>query len=175
MPSGKTHDAITVLLAVPTFAAAYVVTGDLWLSSVVFCGFIFGGLMFGPDLDTGSSQYGRWSMFRFFWFPYRNFFKHRSRWSHGLIFGTVLRVIYFMGVVTCVAFIVAYVYTAHVGGSLPGVSDFARVWAQLRTHSDRLLGEYGLAGLFVGMWLGAASHTLTDIAGTYVKTGKAGL
>ena len=175
MPSGKTHDAITILLAVPTHAATYVVTEDLWLSSVVFCGFIFGGLMFGPDLDTGSTQYGRWSIFRFFWFPYRTFFKHRSRWSHGFVFGTVLRLVYFMGVVSCVAFLTAYFYTAYRGGELPGISDLARVWAQLRVYSDRLLGELGLAGLFFGMWLGAASHTLTDIAGTYVKTGKARL
>lgn len=175
MPSGKTHDAITVLLAAPAFAAAYVVTGGLWLSSVVSCGFIFGGLMFGPDLDTGSTQYGRWSMFRFFWSPYRNFFKHRSRWTHGLIFGTVLRVIYFMGVITCGTFLLAWIYAAYLGGEVPSSSDFAHGWAQLRVYSNRLLGEYGLAGLFVGMWLGAASHTLTDIAGTYIKTGRAGL
>ena len=175
MPSGKTHDAITVLLAVPAFAAAYAVTGDLRLSAVVFGGFIFGGLMFGPDLDTGSTQYGRWSVFRFFWFPYRNFFTHRSRWTHGLVFGTVFRVIYFMGVATCVAFILTWIYATYLGGEFLGTSDLARVWAQLRVSTDRVLGEYGLAGLFVGMWLGAASHTLTDIAGTYIKTGRAGL
>ena len=175
MPSGKTHDAITVLMAVPAFASAYAITGDLWLSSVVFGGFIFGGLMFGPDLDTGSTQYGRWSVFRWFWFPYRTFFRHRSRWSHGLVFGTVLRVVYFMGVLTCGAFAVTYFYTAYSGGELPGISDLARVWAQLRVYADRVLGQYGVAGLFIGMWLGAASHTITDIAGTYVKTGRARL
>jgi len=175
MPSGKAHDAITVLLTVPAFAVSYATTRDAWLSAIVAGGFIFGGLMFGPDLDTGSTQYGRWSVFRVLWFPYRNFFRHRSRWSHGLVFGTILRVIYFMGVVTCAAFVIAYAYGAYAGGELPGFSDLAHVWAQVRVYAERLLGEYGIVGLFVGMWSGAASHTLTDIAGTFVKTGRARL
>lgn len=175
MPNGKAHDTITVLLGIPAFAVSYAATTDVWLSLVVTGGFIFGGLMFGPDLDTGSTQYGRWAVFKFIWLPYRTFFKHRSRWSHGLVFGTVLRVIYFMGAVTCITFLVAYFYTAYDGGEVPGASDFARVWAQLRVFADRVLGHYGLAGLFIGVWSGAASHTLTDIAGTYVRTGRVGL
>ncbi|HKP68008.1 MAG TPA: DUF2227 family putative metal-binding protein, partial [Pyrinomonadaceae bacterium] len=101
--------------------------------------------------------------------------RHRSRWSHGLVFGTILRVIYFMGVLTCAAFALAYLYGAYAGGRLPGISDLSSVWAQVRVYSESLLGEYGIVALFVGMWLGAASHTITDIAGTYVKTGRARL
>lgn len=175
MPSGKTHDAITVLLAVPVGIAAYAATGELRLPLIVVAGFIFGGLMFGPDLDTASSQYGRWWVFRILWFPYRHFFKHRSRWSHGLVFGTLLRVVYFFGVVTCVAFLGAYLYATYLGGELPAVSDLAHVWATVRSYADRLLGEYGIVGLFAGMWLGAASHIIADLAGTFVKTGRARL
>ena len=54
MPSGKTHDAITVVLAIPAFAIAFAVTRDVWLSMVIAVGFLFGGFMFGPDLDTLS-------------------------------------------------------------------------------------------------------------------------
>jgi len=175
MPSGKTHDAVTVLLALPVFGLAAVATGDFWLASVFTAGFLFGGLMFGPDLDTASKQYSRWRIFRILWFPYRNFFKHRSRWSHGLLFGTLLRVVYFMGIATCLAFLITYFYSAYVGDELPSLWDFARTWAKLRGHSDAMLGTYGALTLFVGMWVGAASHTVTDLAGTYVKTGRRSL
>lgn len=175
MPSGKTHDVITLLLAVPAAAAGFAATHDWSLVIILAVSFLFGGLMFGPDLDTGSTQYSRWRVFRLLWFPYRNFFKHRSRWSHGLIFGTFLRVVYFMGVATCLAFLGTYFYTTYLGGRLPSIWEFPRVWAQLRSLTDRLLGEYAVVGMFVGMWLGAASHTITDIAGTFVKTGRARL
>ena len=90
MPSGKTHDAVTFLFVAPTLAAAWSVSGSIPLALIVGFGFLFGGLMFGPDLDTVSKQYSRWSIFRLLWYPYQVFFKHRSRWSHGLIFGTFL-------------------------------------------------------------------------------------
>ena len=172
MPSGKTHDAITLILAAPVFAGTFVLTRDVWLATVVAVGFLFGGLMFGPDLDTGSKQYSRWSILRILWFPYRSFFKHRSRWSHGLLFGSLLRVVYFMGMATCVAFLFSYAYTTVVGGSLPALLDFPRTWVTLREYSDLALGSYGVVGLFIGMWIGAASHTFTDIAGSYIKTGR---
>ena len=31
-----------------------------------------------------------------------------------------------------------------------------------------------MMAVFVGMWLGAASHTVTDITVTYIKTGRTG-
>src|SRR4051812_4362040 len=100
MPSRKTHDAITLILAAPAFAATYAATKSIPASTVVAAAFIFGGFMFGPDLDTVSRQYSRWLIFRFIWLPYRRFFKHRSRFSHGLVFGALGRVIYFMGALT---------------------------------------------------------------------------
>jgi len=175
MPSGKTHDAITIILAAPAFAITYLVTRDVWLSTIVTVAFLAGGLLFGPDLDTVSKQYSRWRFIKFLWFPYRTFFKHRSRWTHGLIFGTLLRVVYFMGVATCVAFLIAYAFAAYTGGELPGIWDFTRVWTTLREYSDRALGVYGLIAILIGMWVGAASHTFADIAGSYIKTGRASL
>jgi uncharacterized metal-binding protein len=172
MPSGKTHDAVTVILAVPIFAAAYVMTIDIWISAVVTISFLFGGFMFGPDLDTGSTQYSRWKFLKILWFPYRSFFKHRSRWSHGMIFGTFLRVVYFMGVSTCAAIFVAYIYTSFAGRSLPSVWEFPAVWASVRGYSDHLLGPWGIVAVFAGLWSGAASHKFTHMAGTYIKTGR---
>ncbi len=172
MPSGKTHDAVTFLLAVPAFAVTYLATISISMSSVVAAAFVFGGLMFGPDLDTVSRQYSRWFVLRFLWFPYRSFFKHRSRFSHGLLFGALIRVVYFMGVVTALTFLAAYVYGVYSGGKLPGFIDFGRVWQPVGATVRQNFGEYFFLTAFIGLWLGAASHTFTDLAGSYIKTGR---
>ena len=172
MPSGKTHDAITFLLAVPAFAATYSATRSLSASAIVFSAFVFGGLMFGPDLDTVSRQYSRWLIFRFLWYPYRMFFKHRSRFSHGLLFGALIRVVYFMGVLTLVVFIAAYCYAVYSGGKLPGLTDISLVWQPVGNFVRANFGEHFLALSFLGLWLGAASHTFTDMVGSFVKTGR---
>lgn len=172
MPSGRTHDVVTLLLAVPAFAAAYAATRSVSASAVVAAAFIFGGVMFGPDLDTVSRQYSRWGVFRGIWFPYRSFFKHRSRFSHGLVFGALFRAIYFMGIVTLVLYLGAFAYTWVGGGRAESLFNVARVWQPLGELTKRGLGENFLLLMFVGLWLGAASHTFTDMAGSFVKTGR---
>ena len=172
MPSGKTHDAITILLAIPTFAVTYLVTRSVSASAIIFMAFIFGGMMFGPDLDTVSRQYSRWFIFRFLWFPYRHFFAHRSRFSHGLIFGALIRVVYFLGAVTLAAFAAAYAYASYSGGKLPGFNEIATVWQPVGNFVRATFGEHFLLIAFLGLWLGAASHTFTDLAGSFIKTGR---
>ncbi|HLA96064.1 MAG TPA: metal-binding protein [Pyrinomonadaceae bacterium] len=172
MPSGKTHDAITFLLAVPVFAGAYAVTRSTSLSLIAAVAFLFGGLMFGPDLDTISKQYSRWGIFRFVWFPYKSFFKHRSRWSHGLIFGTLIRVVYFLGVMTIAVFAIAYAAASMMGDNLPDAFAFVREWRSAGSFVGSAFGLEILPAIFAGMWVGAASHTFTDMAGTYIKTGR---
>lgn len=172
MPSGRTHDAITILLAVPAYAAVYSFTHSFLSAGVVGAAFVFGGLMFGPDLDTVSRQYSRWLIFRFIWFPYRHFFKHRSRFSHGLIFGAFLRVIYFMGVATIIAFGAALLWTSMSGARGPGVSTFTAAWGAIGSFVRLNLGENFPVLVFLGLWTGAASHTFTDLAGSFIKTGR---
>ena len=174
MPSGKTHDAITFILTVPTFAAAYVLTENFALSAIITAAFLFGGLMFGPDLDTHSKQYTRWSIFSFLWYPYKVFFKHRSRWSHGLVFGTLLRVIYFMGVTTLFAFLIMFLAMLYSGGELPKLVEFTKSWHEIGVFVRVSIGEYAFPAVFAGLWVGAASHTITDMAGSFVKTGRIG-
>lgn len=173
MPSGRTHDVITFLLAAPAFAATYAITRDVAASATLGLAFLFGGLMFGPDLDTVSRQYSRWSIFRSLWFPYRSFFKHRSRFSHGLILGALIRVVYFMGIVSLAVFLAVYVYAAYSGGNLPAIAQIGETWRPLGAFMREHLGTNLLVIIFVGLWLGAASHTLTDMIGTFVKTGRA--
>jgi len=172
MPSGKTHDAVTFLLTVPALALTYAATMNFAASLTVTAAFLFGGLMFGPDLDTFSKQYSRWSIFRLLWYPYRSFFKHRSRWSHGLVFGTFLRVVYFMGVLTVAAFLSVLVVAAYLRAETPNPVDFAEAWSSLGNFVRANLGDQFLPAVFFGTWVGAASHTFTDMAGSYVKTGR---
>ncbi len=172
MPSGKTHDAITFFLIAPTFAATYLVTKETPISAVITFGMLFGGLMFGPDLDTHSKQYTRWSIVKFLWYPYQAFFAHRSRWSHGLVFGTFIRVVYFIGVLTLFAFLISYVYATYAGGDLPNLLQMTKTWQGIGDFIRTNIGDYAMPSLLVGLWLGAASHTFTDMAGTFIKTGR---
>jgi uncharacterized metal-binding protein len=136
---------------------------------------LFGGFMFGPDLDIQSRQYTRWGVFRFLWLPYRAMFRHRSRWSHGIIFGTLIRVVYF-------ALVMALVFSAGVylralfaaGGAAPGWDEVAGAWRAIESG----VSARGLAlqkdlplAVFAGLWWGAASHTLTDVAWSVVRKG----
>lgn len=172
MPSGHAHDAITILLAAPATVAAYAVTRDLPTAVIFAVAFIFAGVMFGPDLDTKSKQYSRWGPLRLIWLPYRTIFKHRSRWSHGLLFGTLLRVIYFLGITTIIAFVSLAAYSFLSNGTLPKISTFARVWESIGAMSGVASSLQVLIAVLIGMWAGAASHTITDIAITYIKTGR---
>ncbi len=172
MPSGKTHDALTILLAVPVFAGGYAVSGSVAIAVFLTTAYLFGGMMFGPDLDIVSSQQPRWGVFKFLWAPYRWMFAHRSRWSHGIIFGTLFRVIYFMGIVTVFALLAAFVYAAYTGGDLPRFAEVGAAWGRSGSLVREYLGQNALVIAFGGMWLGAAVHTLTDITVTYVRTGR---
>lgn len=173
MPSGKTHDAITLLLALPTFAGVWQATGgSLTLASFATGAFLFGGFMFGPDLDTQSVQYTRWGIFRFLWFPYKVVFAHRSRWSHGLIFGTLFRVVYFAGALTLVGGLIFYLAALMRHATPPGIAEIRELWESIGLWTRSSIGDYAIFAVLLGLWWGAASHTLTDIAGTFVKTGK---
>ena len=172
MPSGKTHDAITFLFAIPILGLACVGLGNYSAAAVVTFAFLFGGLMFGPDLDTKSVQYARWGVFRSLWYPYKTFFKHRSRWSHGLVFGTLIRVIYFVGAITVVSFLIAFFAATYTNGEIPLFSEFLRTWTTVGDFARQNFGQSIFYFLFAGLWLGAASHTITDMAGSYIKTGR---
>ena len=172
MPSGKTHDAITFILAAPLCALVYAASGEVAVTAFATGAFLFGGLMFGPDLDTASVQYSRWLVLRPLWFPYRAAFKHRSRWSHGLIFGTLFRVIYFMGAASLVVFLGFLLMRSIAGGEVPSLNVLLSVWQSIGEAASLYLGVSAIWAVFFGMWAGAASHTFADMAGTYIKTGR---
>jgi uncharacterized metal-binding protein len=171
MPSGRTHDAITIVLAAPTFVLAWGLTRSLALASVATGAMLFGGLMFGPDLDIQSKQYTRWRVFRFIWLPYKVIFRHRSRWSHGILFGTLIRVIYFTGVIALLAAAGVYLRAMLVSGSPPGVEEVFGVWRMMEGTLRQSVGNHVLWITFCGLWWGAASHTLTDVGWSMLRKG----
>ena len=169
MPSGKTHDAITILLAAPTFVAAWGLTRSLALATVATVAMLFGGLMFGPDLDIQSKQYTRWGVFRFLWLPYKMMFRHRSRWSHGIIFGTLIRVVYFAAVIALLAAVAVYLRAMLTNGAPPGLDEVVAVWRLMETSLRESVGRHVMLVTFAGLWWGAASHTLTDVAWSVMR------
>jgi uncharacterized metal-binding protein len=171
MPSGRTHDAITIVLAVPTFVAAWGLTGNLTLASLATGAMLFGGLMFGPDLDIQSRQYTRWGVFRFLWLPYRKIFRHRSRWSHGIIFGTLIRILYFAMVLALLVLAGVYLRAMLTNGLMPTFEELAAAWRAIEGSARQNVGEHAVWAVLAGLWWGAASHTLTDVAWSVLRKG----
>lgn len=171
MPSGKTHDAITIILAVPTLLVAWGVAGNFALALITTCATIFGGLMFGPDLDIQSRQYTRWGVFRFLWLPYKMMFRHRSRWSHGILFGTLIRVLYFAAVLALIIAAAVYLRAMLVGGVPPSLREIAQAWWAIESHVRHSVGSHALWAVLAGLSWGAASHTLTDVLWSIVRKG----
>ncbi len=168
MPSAQTHDRITLMCLLPTAAVAWLVTRDPAATAIATGGVLLGGFMFGPDLDIDSKQYRRWGPLRAMWLPYRWAIKHRSRLSHGVLFGTAIRVAYFLvavglAVTIAIAARDVFLYELPITSGL-AVQGAERVWATVAGIAPR----YHLAA-FAGLWLGAASHTLADIVGSTLK------
>jgi uncharacterized metal-binding protein len=172
MPSGKTHDAITWLAAVPAAAAAWFVTGSLLLAAVVTGATLFGGLMFGPDLDIHSRQYTRWGPLRFIWWPYKVVFRHRSRLTHGIVLGTLIRVLYFAGMLALLAAAAFYLYMTYAVGQPPTPAEFAASVRgfEIGLRWDGAFKQLSLAA-FAGLWWGAATHTLADVVWSMLRKG----
>src|SRR5918992_4573232 len=165
MPSGRTHDAITLILAAPTFVAAWGLTGSLALALLATAAMLFGGFMFGPDLDIQSRQYTRWGVFRFVWLPYKVAFRHRSRLSHGIVLGTLIRVLYFTGALAAITLLAVYLHARFVAGdAMPGATELVSAWHAVAARAAALgAGRNVLIATFAGLWWGAAIHTFADI------------
>ncbi len=156
MPSGRTHDRVT-LWSLPIIAGGTLLTtsrADLafWVSG----GFLFSGLIFGPDLDLYSFHYQRWGKLRWLWQPYQRAIKHRSIWSHGPLIGTMGRVLYLslwlalLGIF-CVGIVQLICGNAYTGKKL---------WAIFQESIVKDRSVY--FALFWGLELGAMSHYVSD-------------
>jgi hypothetical protein len=81
-------------------------------------------------------------------------------------------VVYFSGIVAAGA-ILAVWFASMLTKVYPGdLNSMLSGWRSAVLAIRQTIGFPVMASIFAGLWLGAASHTLTDLAGTYVKTGK---
>jgi uncharacterized metal-binding protein len=156
MPSGRTHDRITLWVLPLVAGVAFWQTRSGNITLLVAGGFMFGGLMFGPDLDIYSRQFQRWGVLRWIWLPYQKSLRHRSFLSHGPIIGTTLRVIYLGSWLVVLAFLVLVVVAK--------VENMTVNWQCLGANAGRSLLLYNsqFLSLFLGLELGAMSHSLAD-------------
>jgi uncharacterized metal-binding protein len=156
MPSGRTHDRITLwgLPVITSLTFFQTHSGNLTL--IVAGAYLFSGLMFGPDLDLYSRQYQRWGFLRWIWLPYQKALRHRSIFSHGLLIGTTLRVFYLS-----VWLVLVGIFVLGVAHLIWGVE---LTWQQLVTTSQRSLTHNAAEWfyLFLGLELGAISHSVSD-------------
>ncbi|MDJ0534062.1 MAG: metal-binding protein [Xenococcaceae cyanobacterium MO_207.B15] len=157
MPSGSTHDRITLWLLPGVVALSYLVTRDGELTLLLGGGFFFAGLMFGPDLDIYSIQFKRWGILRVIWLPYQKLLRHRSFLSHGLIIGTVIRILYLL----------LWLFLVGVWGVAIAQSFWGFEWnwqsfilAVIKSITQVYLPE--AIALFMGLDLGAMSHSISD-------------
>lgn len=156
MPSGRTHDRITLWSLPIVVLASLLLTGSSALTLAVLGGFLFGGLMLGPDLDTRSIHHRRWGWFRWIWVPYRNSISHRSLLSHGPIIGTTLRVLYLL--------LILGMAIAAGMAILNEVLYLTWTWGQMGRLIELSLSRHGqiLMAAAVGLELGALSHYTAD-------------
>ena len=170
MPSGQTHDRITLWTLPCIGGLTYLLTRSAELTLIGSSAFLFSGLMFGPDLDINSRQYQRWGIFRCLWLPYRSLIHHRSCLSHGFLIGTIVRLLYLLswsGLVVGVGWVTASLF-----------GDSSIRWQTIDPDQAKLWWEqyqYQAIALFLGLELGAMSHSLSDwLVSTYQSWQKKG-
>jgi uncharacterized metal-binding protein len=98
MASGRAHDRATRLLALPFGLLWWPWLGAPGVAGAGL-GFLLGGLLLSPDLDTRSNPTRRWGALRLLWWPYRRLLPHRSPLSHSPLLGTAGRLAYLGGLV----------------------------------------------------------------------------
>ncbi|MEG4112498.1 MULTISPECIES: metal-binding protein [unclassified Microcoleus] len=170
MPSGRTHDQITMWSLPAVAALTFGQTQSSNLTLLVSGSFLFGGLMFGPDLDIYSCQYQRWGWFKAIWLPYQKSLRHRSFLSHGPLIGTALRILYLA--IWIAVFGMLGLAIAEKVGNLGGN------WQDVVLSYGRSTWEHRIEilAVYIGLELGAMSHYLSDWGGSaYKKFKKKGL
>ena len=164
MPSGRTHDRITLWTLPWIVCGSYILTRNGELTLLTSGGFFFSGLMFGPDLDIYSLQFKRWGILRYLWLPYQKTLHHRSFLSHGFIIGTVIRVLYLL-----LWLFIFGIFAIAIAQILIG---FEWNWQTFIVNQFYLIiTEYRKLAIaaFLGLELGAMSHYLSDYLNSTYK------
>lgn len=157
MPSGKTHDKIAFISIIPILLIGLKFFGADLKSLLLYClTSFFSQIMLSPDLDVNSSQHKRWGILKFLWFPYRLFFKHRSSFSHGMIFGPILKITYIICVIAFLYFSFCLFIEYNYNISL--LPYFIKSIKSV-IHKDMF---YYYSPIIAGVFTGSTVHTLSD-------------
>ncbi|MGB3188006.1 MAG: metal-binding protein [Limnoraphis sp.] len=164
MPSGRTHDRITLWSLPVVTGFTFGQTRSSHLTLIIASCFLFSGLMFGPDLDIHRSyHFQRWGWLRWLWLPYQKSVRHRSFLSHGPVIGTAVRLLY-LSIWVIILAIPVVVIAQSVWEVEWSFSQVARmILRSLSQHSTEWLA------IFIGLELGAMSHYLSDWTGSAYK------
>ncbi|HEX8598874.1 MAG TPA: metal-binding protein [Chloroflexia bacterium] len=168
MPNAITHDTITIVTGI---VLAPVALNSSWpdmgpANAAVLTGaYLASGLLFSPDLDTMSTPYKRWGLFRWLWLPYRHLVPHRSWISHSFFFGPLLRIAYLAAMLSLVTLMVLALI------NLFSPIDPTGTLLQVATTTGRWLQDHPwtIAYTLLGFLLGGASHTIADVVWSGVK------
>jgi uncharacterized metal-binding protein len=168
MPNVRTHDFITVATAavmVPVSLNSGLPNLDAANTAILASSFLFSGIMFSPDLDTASRPYRRWGPLRWMWLPYRGLVPHRSWVSHSVVFGPLLRVLYFIGILAllfALGVLIANLFTPlDPTGALKLLGVEFMGWATANPAP--------ITYAIIGLVLGSAAHTLADLVFSAIK------
>lgn len=150
MPSGKTHDYLTIVSSplIIGVARSVFVASD-FVCILVASGYLVGGLLLSPDLDIKSKPFYRWGLIRFIWWPYQKLAKHRSALSHGWLLASWIRYFYLI-------LLIIVVYSLY-----SGTTDTALNF--VKQHYIFILW-FGL-----GVWLGCLLHIVADHTVTFAR------
>lgn len=168
MPNGRTHDTITLITAGAAFAASEFLGHGHALSVITGATVLFSGLMFSPDLDLESTPYNRWGPLKILWWPYQKALPHRHILSHGLLIGTVFRLIYFIAAVSIA--VIATISAIRYAYKEP-----IDIQSQVYNISDWLKNTYNglsypqIIAIFCGLWLGELAHIIPDYLVSGIK------
>ncbi|MGB5135077.1 MAG: DUF2227 family putative metal-binding protein [Prochlorococcaceae cyanobacterium] len=149
MASGRAHDRATWLLALP-FGLLWAPSLGLGGLSCAGLGFLLGGLLLSPDLDTRSNATRRWGPLGVLWWPYRRALSHRSLLSHSPLLGTAGRLAYLTALALLAAALLAPLGTPPPPRMLAAALE---LW-----HGQGALLLSALAGLEASSWL----HLIQD-------------
>lgn len=168
MPSGRTHDLITIITgAAGSTAALNIGLPDFGPTNavVLLSSYMISGLLFSPDLDLRSAPYKRWRQMRWMWLPYQRMVPHRSWISHSLLVGPLLRILYFVVVLSLVTLgilaLLSLLVPVDPTGTMLRLTSEVTTWVQ--AHPTTIV--YAL----VGFMLGSAAHVITDAVVSKVK------
>jgi uncharacterized metal-binding protein len=168
MPGVRTHDFLT-LLTVATADVAYFrleAHPDWRLAGIFTAAYVFAGYACAGDLDLCSREYRRWGPLRILWWPYQKAVPHRSRLSHGLVLGGVVRIIYLAAVSTLLGWGAVWVY-GQLGHRVDPDAATGAEWRSLfglaRAHPAWTLA------LLAGFVLAGTTHSVADIVWSGAK------